>query len=81
MGASRLRVDQPARYRIQVQGRLDQQWSERLSGLEITHEIGSLELPVTTLLGQLPDQAALLGVLTALYDIRMPVLSVECLSC
>jgi hypothetical protein len=37
--------------------------------------------PVMTLLeGELLDQAALAGVLTTLYDLHLPVLSVECLS-
>ena len=33
--------------------------------------------PVTTLFGSLPDQAALLGVQTALYELHLPLLSVE----
>jgi hypothetical protein len=37
--------------------------------------------PVVTLLeGELLDQAALAGVLITLYDLHLPVLSVECLS-
>jgi hypothetical protein len=34
---------------------------------------------VTTLSGPVIDQAALFGVLKALYDMRLPLLSVECL--
>ena len=37
------------------------------------------EPAVTALLGQLADQAALLGVLNFLYDLCLPLLSVECL--
>jgi hypothetical protein len=33
----------------------------------------------STLVGRLPDQAALSGVLNTLYDSQFPVLSVECL--
>ena len=33
--------------------------------------------PVTTLLGELPDQAALAGVLNTLYEMHLPVLLVE----
>ena len=36
--------------------------------------------PVTTLTGQVLDQAALMGVLNRLYDLCLPLLSVECLS-
>jgi hypothetical protein len=32
---------------------------------------------VTELVGSLPDQATLIGVLTSLYDLGMPLLSVE----
>ena len=35
------------------------------------------EAPVTTLVGRLVDQAALFGVLNALYDYHYPLLSVE----
>jgi hypothetical protein len=34
--------------------------------------------PVTELSGRLLDQAALLGVLRRLYDLRLPLLSVTC---
>jgi hypothetical protein len=33
------------------------------------------KVTITTLRGQLPDQAALFGVLNALYDMRLPLLS------
>lgn len=33
--------------------------------------------PISTLLGELSDQAALMGVLNTLYDLHLPVLSVE----
>lgn len=37
-------------------------------------------LPATVLEGELADQAALIGVLLALYELQMPMLSVECTS-
>lgn len=74
-----LTVDRPATYRIQVVGYLDQNWSTRLGGLAI-HPSGKEQTrTVTTLSGPLIDQAALFGVLKALYDMRLPLLSVECL--
>jgi hypothetical protein len=36
--------------------------------------------PVTTLLGELSDQAALAGVLNTLYELHLPVLAVQRLS-
>jgi hypothetical protein len=35
---------------------------------------------VTELVGRLTDQAALHGVLSALYELGLPLLTVECLS-
>lgn len=34
---------------------------------------------MTELVGQLLDQAALLGILNTLYDLHLPILSVTCL--
>jgi len=74
-----LTVDRPATYRIQVVGYLDQNWSTRLGGLAINPSEKEGKQAVTTLSGPLIDQAALFGVLKALYDMRLPLLSVECL--
>jgi len=58
---------------------LDRRWSKRLGGLVVT-PIKINQKKVTTLLsGQVADQAALFGVLLALYDMRMPLISVFCL--
>jgi hypothetical protein len=74
-----LYLDSPATYRIRVQGTLGSDWSDRLGGMTITTVAREGEPPVSTLCGQLVDQAALLGVLNALYDWLLPLLSVECL--
>jgi hypothetical protein len=66
----------PATYQIRVQGILDDRWSNRLGGVTITTGQTS-EAPVTSLSGRLVDQAALLGVLNTLHDLRLPLLSVE----
>ena len=71
----------PATYRISVQGNLPKSWSVRLGGMTITLTSEMDQPPVTTLTGSLQDQAALLGVLTTLYDLlRLPLLSVEYLA-
>ena len=74
-----LSMDHPAFYQIRVQGRLDQIWSERLAGMSVTTTGGKDILTVTMLEGRLPDQAALTGILTTLYDLQLPLLSVECI--
>jgi hypothetical protein len=66
--------DGPARYTIRVEGHLSPDWSARLGGLGITTTPGGV--PVTELTGELRDQAALLGVLNALYELGLPLLAV-----
>ena len=78
--ASRFTFDSPATYRIGVQGRVPATWHDRLEGMSITISPPGSEALVTTLLGELSDQAALVGVLNTLYELHLPVLSVERLS-
>ena len=73
----RLALGTPATYRINVQGYLDNSWSDRLWGMQIAKSSGADQVPVTTLVGRLRDQAALLGVLNSLYELHLPIVSVE----
>jgi len=77
---SRSWFDSPATYRIGVEGRIPARWFDRLEGMSITERSPEAESAVTTLLGELADQAALAGVLNTLYELHLPVLSVERLS-
>jgi hypothetical protein len=72
--------DRPATYLISVQGVIDPDWSDRLSGMAIGLLREEACSPVTTLKGELSDQAALAGVLNTLYELHLPILSVLCLS-
>jgi len=72
-----IKLDTPATYRIRVQGLLDSSWSDQLSGMAINRVKDKSGLPVTMLVGYLADQTALAGVIKALYDLRLPLLSVE----
>ena len=72
--------DRPATYRIDVRGRIPARWRDRLEGMAITECSADAEPPVTTLLGELSDQAALEGVLDTLFALHLPVVSVERLS-
>jgi len=76
----KLTVYRPATYRIRIQGVVDENWSDYYGGMTIEAKIEPDQPPVTTLTGQLLDQAALMGVLNRLYGLCLPVLSVECLS-
>lgn len=71
-----LHLDKPAIYRIQVQGFLGEHWSASMGGLEIS-VTRSHDQPVTTLSGEVRDQAALMGVLNGLYALGYALLSVE----
>jgi len=70
-------LETPATYRIRVQGHIDSAWSEIIGDVSITTDSTAKKDQVMTLLGHLVDQAALSGVLKALYDQRIPILSVE----
>jgi hypothetical protein len=72
-----LPYDSPATYQINVLGRIDLTWSDRLEGMAIRLASKEGDAPVTTLEGELSDQAALVGVLTTLYEMHLPVLLVE----
>ena len=74
-----LTMSRPATYRIIVQGELDLDMGNRLAGMSISkreNEDGDTE---SILVGRLPDQAALSGVLNTLYDLQLPVISADCL--
>ncbi len=72
-----LKLETPSTYRIRVQGRLDSTWSTRLGGMAVTAEPSADKPAVSVLAGHLADQAALSGVLNTLYDLHLPLLSVE----
>jgi hypothetical protein len=74
--SSPLSLFAPGTYTIRAQGRLDMSWSDQLGGMRIA-VTGSGRHTVTTLVGRLTDQAALLGVLNALYELGLPLLSVD----
>jgi len=74
-----LTFDTPAVYRIGVQGSLDKSWSDRMNGVDIREQELPDEAPVTILIGHFIDQAALAGVLSTLYDLGFPLLTVELL--
>jgi len=72
--------DAPAIYRIRVQGRIKASWSDRLEGMRIGLAAPDGGPFVTTLEGELADQAALAGVLNTLYELHLSVLEVKRLS-
>lgn len=69
-----LHADQPAWYRVRLQGVLDSDWSTFLQGMDVVRVEDST---VTVLVGEVMDQAALMGVLNFVYNLGYPLLSVE----
>ena len=59
-------------YEIQVRGRLDERWGEFFDGMTIASKDG-----VTTISGFVADQAALHGLLAAVRDFGLVLLSVH----
>ena len=68
----------PAIYRIRVRGRLEASWSDRIGGMQVTETRGPDGQAETILVGRLPDQAALAGILKTLYELHLPVVKTEC---
>ena len=73
----RVCFDDPAFYRIQVQGLIPENWSDRLEGMSISQRKSETGERVSTLEGELADQAALAGVLNSVYELHLPILLVE----
>ncbi len=63
-------------YQIKVQGKLNEQLSDWLSGLDISYSQVGLEVQISTLTGPVADQAALRGILNKLWDLNLTLLAV-----
>lgn len=62
-----------ATYVITIEGHLHTRWSERLTGFAIEHQADG----TTQLVGTVPDQAALYGLLMQLRDLGVTLLALE----
>jgi hypothetical protein len=49
--------------------------------MSVSLDTADEEQPICTLEGELLDQAALVGILVALYELHLPILLVKCLTC
>ena len=61
------------RYEIHIQGHLDEQWTDWFNGMTLAHHPAGY----TRLVGEIPDQAALHGILNTIRDIGVILLSVN----
>ena len=75
----RIRLSTPCRYRIEVQGEVGPNWSDRLGGMQVLPATLVEGNTVTVLQGPVSDQAELAGILNTLYSLHLPLLVVRCL--
>ncbi|MEN8688349.1 MAG: hypothetical protein AB1Z51_08410 [Desulfuromonadales bacterium] len=75
--ADGLKFTSPAAYQILIKGFLDESWSERLNGLTIVNMNSETGVPITKIYGQVRDQAELLGVLNSIYEMHLPLISID----
>jgi hypothetical protein len=73
----RLRLWQPASYRIEVVGHLNIQKATWFEGLVVTNDYDDNGTPVTIISGEVTDQAMLHGLLTCIRDLGLPLLAVN----
>lgn len=75
-----LTLDQPAWYRIEFQGQLDESWSVNFGGMTFSARTNPGDGKITTLQGIVADQASLHGILNSIRDLGLPLLKVDFLS-
>ncbi len=73
----KLTLEQPGTYRVCVSGRLNAAWAGYFEEMAIAESGDTHGTILTTLTGELPDQAAVQGVLQKLYNLGFPLISVE----
>jgi len=72
-----MKQDRPSIYQIKVQGKLNEQWSNWLANMTISHDLANKEAHITTLTGPIVDQTALRGILNKLWDLNLTLLSIK----
>ena len=75
--SERLTLYDPATYRICVQGKIALTWSEDFTTMAISHLDPDGPMPRTFLEGRVLDQAQLIGLITQLYGLGLPLVSVQ----
>lgn len=66
----------PSRYRIDVQGHVSEAWAGRFGNLSMRRCIADGQ-EITRLEGVVSDQTQLAGILNTLYELHLPLVSIE----
>jgi len=76
-----VQFSEPGSYRIEVHGALRPDWSDRFGAMRIFPQPATnataVDPTVTVLQGHVSDQAELAGILNTLYELHLPLLSVQ----
>jgi len=79
---SKTHFSSPGYYRIEVEGILPSTWYNRLGAMQISPPSNQLiskktNNGITIMQGKVSDQADLSGILNSLYELHLPLLSVQ----
>ena len=66
-----------AKYQIQIHGHLDQRWETTFPGFAIHHQFSQDDKPLTLMVGEVSDQAALYGVINRLRNLGVELISFQ----
>ena len=64
-------------YKIVVGGDLHESWSDWLGNVDLQRRIHGLDSCHTILLSEIPDQAALRGLLNRIWDLNLEIISLN----
>jgi hypothetical protein len=73
----RLRLSDTVPYQIRIQGNLDDSWYDYLGSRMASSQRKEGGFTITTLVTPPVDQAALVGLISRLYGLGLPLLSVQ----
>ena len=64
-------------YQIKIKGHLQEKWTEWFNGMILNLTTSNQEIVHTTMLMNVPDQAALRGILNKIWDLNLSLISVK----
>jgi hypothetical protein len=73
----RLNMHEPAVFQIRIEGKLSENWRDYIGAQAMSPGQDEAGFPVTTLISEPVDQAALVGLVNSLNALGLPLISVE----